>query len=440
MVIANADTVRSIAGKAGHRAFNDLRLPSGVAGPGEQKIREYLQSVGTSIFETLATEVAADKLIRYLYITPEGVTACLHSVIRYNAGSEANPRYEWAGVTSDSFGTPTSFAVFHDDVMCKIVVGMSPLDMVEEGEWPKLKHLAPLNVLRAGAKGSGQPHSLTTLFFDGSDHTQTPHFVLLPKLFPVRVGQYLPIGLSLKDDSVGGEDGVQPPPGKSFPPGFELWFDGMKYCAIRNEGYSLNAPSPKNKIFRASPQLDFLEEIEMGKINPNLLEKGKISTTLTRINTYEEIYNVVQPLVKEAVDAMLVEWYSLLPEDFLPPAKRLKRITRSSSEEEMWARLHGIFVDLSRHKINIECDIDFPVKKLDGPEGVAKMCVGHNVAGHICPAFGSKSKSCELAHLGDCFDTLSDEVKDDVYKWVMGTQGVGFAPGKGPEPGWQPDL
>jgi hypothetical protein len=439
MVIANADTVRAIAAKSGHRSFNDLRLPSEVAGPGDLKVREYLQSVGTSRFETLASEVASDKLVRYLYINPDGYTACLHSLTRYNAGSEANPRYEWVGVTSDSFGAPTALSVFHDDVMCKVVLGMSPLDMVEEDEWPKLEHLAPLNVLRAGAKGSGQPHSLKTLFFAGSDHTQTPHFVLLPKLFPVRVGQYLPIGLSLKNDSVGGEDGVQPPPGKSFPPGFELWFDGMKYCAIRNQGRSLNAPSPKNKIFQASPQLDFLDEIAMGKINPDRLEKGEISTTLTQIFSSQDIYKAVQPLVKEAVDAMLVEWYSLLPEDFLPPPKRLKRITRSSSEESKMAHVHGMFADLSRHKIEIECDIDFPVTKTDGSAGFAKLCVGHNFTKKTCPAFGSKLKTCKLAHLGECFDTISDDdLKGKVYEWVMNSQAIGFAPGKGPEPGYAP--
>jgi hypothetical protein len=199
-MIATKEAIKSLAKRKSVSSLVDLPMArSNDQTAKELRCREYVQAVGFPYFGAIAQELESDPLVAYAFINREGKVNFIHGMTAFNSG----PDYGMKGV----YGEYAMKSPFVDrlkycwtkvaDNRSKFILSLLPADM-NGGKFIQFDDLNPL----AQPKKGGGEHTLKSLHFPDADLDQLPNFALVPKLFPFRIGQHIPIGLSVKNDCI----------------------------------------------------------------------------------------------------------------------------------------------------------------------------------------------------------------------------------------------
>jgi hypothetical protein len=267
----------------------------------ERKIREFLLAVGTMDTNVLAEELANDNLIMWCYPDKKGVLQVVHSFVHHNFGFFTMfTDMKHVGIQSDSFQESPHLVQSSDGfTRTKSILAIVGDDTLKNERWFADSSLpSPLAVKNAKDKA----HTLDSLHFTGCADNERPRFVMLPKLFPFRVGQKVPIGSKLNDI-------INNTAEKGLPWGLRVYVEGMAYCMDWNGKMSLNAPAGKNRMFEASSLLDFNPK----KMTHWSLHNGEVFTEFPPLTSDYIRFDEIKPLVMRKTDDMLVAWFVQSP-------------------------------------------------------------------------------------------------------------------------------
>jgi hypothetical protein len=289
-----AKAARALASKKSmNKLFSELPLEeSEERSASEKKIREFLVSFGKKINQGLAEDMASDDLILWCYIDAKGALQVVHSLVNHNFGFFKHPIMMHVGVQSDSFDESAIKLVKSSDsfTRTKTVLTIVGDDVLQAERWyPDSVLESPLAIKNAKNKA----HTLDSLHFTGCADHERPRFVYLPKLFPFRVGQKVPIGSKLKDIKFTSED--------TFPWGFRVWVEGMRYCWDYNNKMLLNARDGNNKMFTANPRL-LVEEWKVSLWN---LHIGAVITDFTPV--VSDLHELEEAVTRK-IEKTLIAW------------------------------------------------------------------------------------------------------------------------------------
>jgi hypothetical protein len=303
-MIATAAAARALASQHGFKSFSQLKIESeDDKERQEEKRREFLMAAGKREFPSHAEELSSDPLLLWCYVDKAGVIQAFNSPILLNVLTENVPIMKHVGANTDSFEEVHDLIESCDCfTKSKCFLSLACWFSLYVENWNPPKHFGnPLAV----RKPNGGEHTLNSLHFTGASDWERPVFLYLPKLFPYRVGHYVPIGAHIKTIL----DDKELPPGADYPWGFKIWVQGIWYCFEYNDKNSLNALPNVNKVFMPHPNLT----VDPGTLNRMHIEKGKVYTQFYSFHRRSRGYSEARSRVVSKIDEKLVIWYAQVP-------------------------------------------------------------------------------------------------------------------------------